>query len=300
MTPDTDRTRTFFRNQATHSNSLGSHSPLPLPLSSFELVAPPPPRPDIIASIYFQQFSIKISRHARVAPKLPTNATVYIVAPHELFVTNLLPMTFFLLLLAFTDGTARTAEVLPRRALAQLAVAEEVLALDNHGVESYVYDSSLPAFHRYVGAAALLAAVTERCAVRLYFLLQVHVVSELEYVERSRITTAAAAERAGACVPGGIFVFVRREECPRGGKRNLWFLSRSEDDDIQGQKELRKSILRLQPYAREHIWVHKMPNTSSRFALGFALGLQAWRPQIGRSPPPALRLCRDARSTQPD
>ncbi|CAM9698936.1 unnamed protein product [Scytosiphon promiscuus] len=57
-------------------------------------------------------------------------------------------MTFFLLLLAFTDGTARTAEVLPRRALAQLAVTGDVLALDNMGVESYVYDRSLPAFHR--------------------------------------------------------------------------------------------------------------------------------------------------------
>lgn len=83
-----------------------------------------------------------------MAPKLPRNATVYIVAPHELFVTDLIPMTFFLLLLAFTDGTARTAEVLPRRALAQLAVAGDVLALDNNGVESYVYNSSLPAFQR--------------------------------------------------------------------------------------------------------------------------------------------------------
>lgn len=61
---------------------------------------------------------------------------------------NLIPMTFFLLLLAFTDGTARTAEVLPRRALAQLAVTGDVLALDNMDVESYVYDRSLPAFHR--------------------------------------------------------------------------------------------------------------------------------------------------------
>ncbi|CAM9421790.1 unnamed protein product [Ectocarpus fasciculatus] len=87
-------------------------------------------------------------RHTHVAPKLPRNATVYIVAPHELFVPNLIPMTFFLLLLAFTDGTARTAEVLPRRALAQLAIAGDVLALDNNGVESYVYDSSLPVFQR--------------------------------------------------------------------------------------------------------------------------------------------------------
>lgn len=83
-----------------------------------------------------------------MAPKLPRNATVYIVAPHEQFVPNLIPMTFFLLLLAFTDGTARTAEVLPRRALAQLAIAGDVLALDNNGVESYVYDSSLPVFQR--------------------------------------------------------------------------------------------------------------------------------------------------------
>lgn len=90
------------------------------------------------------------SRHIHVAPKLPRNATVYIVAPHEHddFVPNLIPMTFFLLLLAFTDGTARTAEVLPRRALAQLAIAGDVLALDNNGVESYVYDSSLPVFQR--------------------------------------------------------------------------------------------------------------------------------------------------------
>ncbi|CAM9688051.1 unnamed protein product [Ectocarpus sp. 4 AP-2014] len=88
------------------------------------------------------------NRHTHVAPKLPRNATVYIVAPHELFVPNLIPMTFFLLLLAFTDGTARTAEVLPRRALAQLAIAGDVLALDNNGVESYVYDSSLPVFQR--------------------------------------------------------------------------------------------------------------------------------------------------------
>lgn len=84
----------------------------------------------------------------RVAPKLPPNATVYIVAPHELFVPNLIPMTFFLLLLAFTDGTAQTAEVLPRRALAQLAITGDVLALDNGGVESYVYDASLPPFRR--------------------------------------------------------------------------------------------------------------------------------------------------------
>ncbi|CAN0567972.1 unnamed protein product, partial [Ectocarpus sp. 12 AP-2014] len=41
-----------------------------------------------------------VSRHTHVAPKLPRNATVYIVAPHELFVPNLIPMTFFLLLLA--------------------------------------------------------------------------------------------------------------------------------------------------------------------------------------------------------
>ncbi|CAM9501840.1 unnamed protein product [Ectocarpus sp. 6 AP-2014] len=88
------------------------------------------------------------NRHIHVAPKLPRNATVYIVAPHEEFVPNLIPMTFFLLLLAFTDGTAKTAEVLPRRALAQLAIAGDVLVLDNNGVESYVYDSSLPVFQR--------------------------------------------------------------------------------------------------------------------------------------------------------
>lgn len=86
-----------------------------------------------------------------MAPKLPQNATVYIVAPHEQFVTSLIPMTFFLLLLAFTDGTARTAEVVPRGALAELAVPGRVLALDNVGFESYVYDRSLPAFQRCGG-----------------------------------------------------------------------------------------------------------------------------------------------------
>eukprot|EP00904_Undaria_pinnatifida_P004501 jgi/Undpi1/14051/HiC_scaffold_9.g03702.m1 len=89
----------------------------------------------------------------RVAPKLPQNATVYIVAPHtphELFVSNLIPMTFFLLLLAFTDGTARTVEVVPQRAMTQLEAPRpgDVLVLDNKGVESYVYDSSLPPFKR--------------------------------------------------------------------------------------------------------------------------------------------------------
>lgn len=88
------------------------------------------------------------SRHTHVAPKLPRNGTVYIVAPHDLFVSNLIPMTFFLLLLAFTDGTAQRAEVLPRRALAHLAVAGDVLVLDNSAVESYVYDGSLPPFER--------------------------------------------------------------------------------------------------------------------------------------------------------
>lgn len=48
---------------------------------------------------------------------MPKNATVYILAPHELFVANLIPMTFFLLLLAFTDGTARTATVVSTEAL---------------------------------------------------------------------------------------------------------------------------------------------------------------------------------------
>ena len=86
----------------------------------------------------------------RVAPNLPQNATVYVVAPHELFVSNLIPMTFFLLLLAFTDGTARTVEVLPKRAMVQLEEPRhgDVLVLDNTGFESYVYDSSLPPFKR--------------------------------------------------------------------------------------------------------------------------------------------------------
>lgn len=112
---------------------------------------PPRPPPSMLLYFFIHVFSTPFStcsRHALVAPKLPRNATVYIVAPHELFVTNLIPMTFFLLLLAFTDGTAKTAEVLPRRALAQVARAGDVLALDNNGVESYVYDGSLPAFRR--------------------------------------------------------------------------------------------------------------------------------------------------------
>lgn len=92
------------------------------------------------------------SRHSHVAPKLPQEATVYIVAPHKLFVANLLPMTFFLLLLAFTDGTARTAEVLPRDALMRqvpgVRPGEFAWVLDTSEVESYVYDSSLPAFKR--------------------------------------------------------------------------------------------------------------------------------------------------------
>ncbi|CAM9729084.1 unnamed protein product [Ascophyllum nodosum] len=89
-----------------------------------------------------------VSRHAEVESRLPKNATIYIVAPHELFVANLIPMTFFLLLLAFTDGTTRTAEVLPRSALMHQAMKNRVRALDTTDVESYVYDSSLPAFQR--------------------------------------------------------------------------------------------------------------------------------------------------------
>lgn len=89
---------------------------------------------------------------------LPKNGTIYIVAPHEVFVSKLIPMTFFLLLLAFTDGTSRRAEVLPRSAVARHTIAEYlyaldttaeiVYALDTTEVESYVYDSSLPVFQR--------------------------------------------------------------------------------------------------------------------------------------------------------
>ena len=109
---------------------------------------PPPPTPSLYSYLCLFRNGTARSRHAEVESRLPKNATIYIVAPHELFVANLIPMTFFLLLLAFTDGTTRTAEVLPRSALMHQAMKNRVRALDTTDVESYVYDSSLPAFQR--------------------------------------------------------------------------------------------------------------------------------------------------------
>lgn len=144
-----------------------------------------------------------------MAPKLPKNATVYIVAPHELFVTNLIPMTFFLLLLAFTDGTATSAEVLPRRALAQLAEYGDVLALDNDGVESYVYDSSLPAFHRCGGCgrvAGCLVPIVRRVFVPYFRSLRTwdHKQQQQQRRRRRRHTGMATYSYAWRC-----FIFSR-------------------------------------------------------------------------------------------
>ncbi|CAM9549735.1 unnamed protein product, partial [Chrysoparadoxa australica] len=101
-----------------------------------------------------------LSRHEIVDPWLPANSTVYILAPNETFVDKLVLVTFFFLLLAFTDTSTHAVKVMPREAFAGY-VARDVLALDTRRIRSLcAWDSNLSVFksmYRVNGEGTMMA-----------------------------------------------------------------------------------------------------------------------------------------------
>jgi hypothetical protein len=75
-----------------------------------------------------------------VASFVPSNTTIYIQAPHDRFVSELTKITYFLLMLAFTNGAPARVEVLPPGAVAR--VGQSDLASITPSAGSFVYDAS--------------------------------------------------------------------------------------------------------------------------------------------------------------
>ena len=81
-----------------------------------------------------------------VKRELHTNATIFIKAPTTVFLQQLTKMTFFLLMLAFTDGAPARVEILPPHGV---LLRSPSLAYIYSVPESYIFDTSLPVLHRF-------------------------------------------------------------------------------------------------------------------------------------------------------